>query len=404
MSLRDRVIELRRVPVAELQPHHKNWRVHPKSQQSALRGLLDEVGFAGAVLARQDADGKLQLIDGHLRRDMLPGEEIPVLVTDLTEQEGDKLLATFDPIGALATRDDQALRALLEEIKTEDAGLAALLEKLGKPPEPGLGEPDVGTEPIADSGIAVGDMFQLGAHRLLCGDSTNPEDVRRLMNGQRASLMATDPPYLVDYDAGNHPQSWHNREETKDKSWDEYVDPKTGQAFFESFLRAALDEALTEDVALYQWHASRRQALVEAAWAANGLLVHQQIIWRKEHAILTYSYFMWAHEPCFFGWREGHKPRKPPANLTTIWDISQVGQQDGIHPTQKPTEIFGIPIRAHTDPGDVVLEPFSGSGSQIIAAEQLGRRCYALELAPEYVAAAIARWEKFTGKTAEKVA
>jgi len=403
VSLRDRVVDFRRVPVADLAPHPKNWRVHPKSQQSALRGLLDDVGFAGAVLARQDADGKLQLIDGHLRREMLPGEELPVLVTDLTEAEADKLLATYDPIGAMATRDDQALRALLEEISTADAGLASLLEKLGKPPAPGLGEPDEVAEPIEDSGVQLGDLFKLGDHRLLCGDSTKADDVRRLMDGQRASLMATDPPYLVDYDAGNHPQSWHNREETKDKNWDEYIDPKTGQAFFEGFLRVALEEALTEDVALYQWHASRRQALVEAAWAANGLLVHQQIIWRKEHAILTYSYFMWAHEPCFFGWREGHKPRKPPANLTTVWDISQVGQQDGIHPTQKPTEIFAIPIRAHTDPGDVVYEAFSGSGSQIIAAEQLGRRCYAMELEPSYVAAAIARWEKFTGRRSEKI-
>jgi len=403
MSLRDRVIDFRRVPVAELQPHPRNWRVHPKSQQSALRGLLDEVGFAGAVLARQAPDGRLTLIDGHLRREMLLGEEIPVLVTDLTEAEADKLLATYDPIGAMATRDDQALRALLEEISTEDAGLAALLEKLGKPPTPGLGEPDVETEPIEDSGIVVGDLFQLGTHRLLCGDSTKPEDVRRLMDGQRASLMATDPPYLVDYDGGNHPNSSANRPETKDKNWDEYIDPKSGQAFFEGFLRTAIEEALTDEVAVYQWHASRRQALVEAAWAANGLLVHQQIIWRKEHGVLTFSFYLWRHEPCFFGWKEGHKPRKPPANLTTVWDIDQVGQQDGIHPTQKPTEIFAIPIRSHTDPGDACFEPFSGSGSQIIAAEQMGRRCYAMELEPKYVAAAIKRWETFAGKRAEKI-
>jgi DNA modification methylase len=143
--------------------------------------------------------------------------------------------------------------------------------------------------------------------------------------------------------------------------------------------------------------------LVEAAWAANGLLVHQQIIWRKEHGVLTFSFYLWRHEPCFFGWKEGHKPRKPPANLTTVWDIDQVGQQDGIHPTQKPTEIFAIPIRSHTDPGDACFEPFSGSGSQIIAAEQMGRRCYAMELEPKYVAAAIKRWETFAGKRAEKI-
>src|ERR1700733_2041319 len=120
-GLRDRVIELRRVPAADLAPHPKNWRKHPKHQQNALRGLLDEVGFAGAVLARQGADGRLMLIDGHLRKDLLPGEEIPVLVTDLTEQEAELLLATFDPIGAMATRDEETLKTLLAGISTENA-------------------------------------------------------------------------------------------------------------------------------------------------------------------------------------------------------------------------------------------------------------------------------------------
>jgi DNA modification methylase len=403
MSLRDRIVELRRVPVDELLPNPKNWRKHPTAQLEALRGLLVEVGFAGAALARQAADGSLVLIDGHLRREALPGETIPVLITDLTEEEADKLLATYDPIGAMATRDDAALKSLLASLTATDPGLKALLEKLGKVPDGGKTDPDQVSEPIQDSGIERGDLFELGEHRLLCGDSTNADDVRRLMGAARASLMATDPPYLVDYDAQNHPQSWHNDQRTKDKGWDAYVDPKSGQAFFEGFLRVACEVALTEKAAIYQWHASKRQALVEAAWAATGLFVHQQIIWRKARPILTYSHYMWQHEPCFYGWREGKKPPKPPANATTVWEIDQVGQQDGIHPTQKPIEIFAIPIRNHTKPGDVVYEPFCGSGSQIIAAEQLGRRCFAMELAPEYVAAAVKRWEEFTGRKAVKL-
>jgi DNA modification methylase len=402
MSIRDRVVELRRVPADELLPHPKNWRTHPRHQRSALEGLLTEVGFVGAVLAREGSDGKLILIDGHLRKEMLPGELIPVLVLNVNEEESDLLLAGIDPIGAMATRNDEALKELLASLSSENDDLNALLEKLGKEPSGGLTDADEETKPVEDSGIKVGDLFLLGDHRLLCGDSTSPADVQRLMAGERVGLMAVDPPYLVNYDAGNHPQSWHNRKETKDKTWDAYEDPKAASGFFESFLRVALDHALTDEVAVYQWHASRRQALVEAAWQANGLLVHQQIIWRKDHAILTYSHYMWQHEPCFYGWREGKKPKKPPANETTVWDIDQVGQQDGIHPTQKPIEIFAIPMRNHTSPGDACYEAFSGSGSQIIAAEQLGRRCYAMELAPEYVAAAIRRWEAFTGKHAEK--
>src|ERR1700722_16275172 len=149
MSLRDRVVDPRRVPAGDLQPHPKNWRKHPQHQQSALRGLLDEVGFAGAVLARQGADGKLVLIDGHLRKDLLPGEEIPVLITDLTEQEGEKLLATLDPIGAMATRDDETLRELLAGITPQDDGLRRLLEDLGKAGAPvGLADPDEAAPPV----------------------------------------------------------------------------------------------------------------------------------------------------------------------------------------------------------------------------------------------------------------
>ena len=130
MSLRDKVIELRRVPVAELIPNPKNWRTHSKGQTQALQGLITEVGFAGAALARQGLNGELVLIDGHLRRDALPDEQIPVLVTDLTEEEADKVLATFDPIGAMAGRDAEALEALLANVTTDNDGLRRLLEDL----------------------------------------------------------------------------------------------------------------------------------------------------------------------------------------------------------------------------------------------------------------------------------
>ena len=131
--------------------------------------------------------------------------------------------------------------------------------------------------------------------------------------------------------------------------------------------------------------------------------MHQQIIWAKARPVLTRSHYMWSHEPCFYGWRKGKMPRKPARpspNLRTVWEIDQVGQQDGIHPTQKPTRIFEIPIEEHTRPGAVVLESFSGSGTQIIAAEKLGRRCFAMELSPAFVDVAVIRWQESTGKSA----
>ncbi len=234
------------------------------------------------------------------------------------------------------------------------------------------------------------------------------------MNGERAVMMATDPPYLVDYTGEDHPQSAKRKAAfvaagkpaaaAGNKNWDEYKDPTASVEFFSSFIRVALAEALIENPPIYQWHASRRQALVEAAWTANGLLWHQQIIWVKSRAILTHSHFMWQHEPSAYGWVEGKPPeRKPPCSgeCSTVWQIDQKGEQDGIHPTQKPVEIFARPIKWHTSPGDVCFEPFSGSGTQIVAAEQLGRRCYAMELEPRFVDVAVERWEKLTGKKAE---
>ncbi len=242
------------------------------------------------------------------------------------------------------------------------------------------------------------------AHRILCGDSTRAEDVDRLMDGRRAVMCATDPPYLVDYTGEDYPQSKERKakavasgkraEDVGNKNWDAYKDPETSVDFFSAFLRVALQHALVENPAIYQWHASRRQALVEQAWIANGLLVHQQLVWVKSRPILTHSHFMWQHEPCFYGWVEGKPPaRRPPVSgeNSTVWQIGQQGEQDGLHPTQKPVEIVKRPIGYHTAPGELCYEPFSGSGTHLVAAEQTGRVCYAMELAPEFVAVALER-------------
>ena len=142
---------------------------------------------------------------------------------------------------------------------------------------------------------------------------------------------------------------------------------------------------------------------MEAAWKRNGLLVHQTIIWSKSRAVLTRSHFLWQHEPCFYGWREGFMPekeRRPATTATTIWQIDQADEPKGLHPTIKPVEIFERPIGWHTRPGEVCLEPFSGSGTQIIAAQKLGRRCYAMELSPAFVDVAVLRWQRATGQEA----
>ncbi|MFO1053927.1 MAG: DNA modification methylase [Planctomycetota bacterium] len=304
---------------------------------------------------------------------------------------------------------DADLASLLEQLRKEDAleGVGFTDEEIDRliaeldDDVADIGD-DEGVEPPETATTRRGDLWILGQHRLLCGDSTSEDDVARLMNGERAVLLATDPPYLVDYTGGNHPQSTVNKPDVKDKHWDDYVDPESSVAFFASFLRIALAHCI-ERVPVYQWHATRRQMLVEQAWQQNGLLFHQTINWVKARGVLTHSHYLWSHEPCFYGWPEGSMPetdRRPDPSDRTVWEIDQQGQNDGIHPTQKPLEIFERPIRYHTRRGEVVLEPFSGSGSQLIAAERHGRRCFAMELSPAFVDAAVMRWEKATGQQA----
>ena len=161
--------------------------------------------------------------------------------------------------------------------------------------------------------VCSGDLWQLGKHRLLIGDSTNPTDVVKLMNGERAVLFATDPPYLVNYTGLNHPQNWKKDKKNKNKDWrDTYHDwdsAKQGDGLFDGFIATAIQHAIVPNAAWYCWHASRKQAELEAVWERHGAFVHQQIIWFKTRGVLTYSWYLWAHEPCFYGWVEGAKAR-----------------------------------------------------------------------------------------------
>ncbi len=400
VGFQDRIKELRRVPASELIANPKNWRKHPAAQRKAMNAILAEIGFAGAVLAREDESGRLVLIDGHLRAEAVSGADVPVLVLDVTEAEADKILATFDPLSAMAEIDSGAWSSLIDGITFTDADFGKVLGGLRPGVKPGKTDEDAIPEPPKEPVTRPGDLWILGDHRILCGDSTNTGDVARLMNGEKAALMATDPPYLVDYQGGNHPQSWANRPDVKDKHWDDYVDPDKASDFFSLFMGVALPH-LEEYAAIYQWHASSRQMLVQAAWEQNSVHVHQTIIWVKARPVLTRCHYMWQFEPAFYGWKKGKSPKlKPPANSRNVWEIDQQGEQDGIHPTQKPVELFRRPLQFHTKPGGLAYEPFSGSGTAIIAAENTGRRVFAMELSPQFVDVAVQRWEEYSGQKA----
>lgn len=414
----DAHMTLERKPLSDLQPAGYNPREIDDASLDALEASITEFGYVEPIVWNRTTG---HVVGGHQRLKILERrgvEEVEVVVVELDEVQEKALNVALNSPKIQGWFDPPRLQALLDEIREQTPAfdrlrlnelaakaaedLKAMARQQGREPAAEVDDPGPQEAPH-EPRTQTGDLWLLGDHRLLCGDSTSSEDLTRLMGGEKAALLATDPPYLVDYQGGNHPQSWANWSEKRDKHWDDYREGE-GLEFFVAWLRCAL-EHLVPNGAVYQWHATRRQSLVERAWEECGLLVHQTIVWVKARAVLTRCHYMWRSEPAFYGWRKGHMPpidRRPDSNAQNVWEIDQQGEMDGIHPTQKPRELFRRPIVFHTRPGEIVLEPFSGSGTQLIAAEEMGRRCYAMEISPAFVDVAVKRWEGATGRTAER--
>jgi len=408
-------LQIVQVPIDDLHPDPANPRKISDVELDALTRSLREFGFLQPVIARHDDH---IVVGGHQRlvaARRLGYKHVPVIFVDLSPEQSHLLNLALNKISG--DWDEQLLARMLADLQANAVDLevsgfdADEINRLLRGLEASDKRDRLETFDL-DAALAEaeakpitqpGDLWLLGEHRLLCGDSTNADDVDRLFGGKTASLLATDPPYLVDYDAQNHPPSKSNKgKANRNKNWDEYKDPDASVEFFARFLKEGLKH-LAPKSAIYQWHATRRQRLVEEAWVQCGLLVHQTIVWVKARGVLTRSHYLWSHEPCFYGWVEGSPPKlKPPASERTVWHIDQVGEQSGYHPTQKPVELFLRPIEFHTRPGDIVYEPFLGSGTQLVAAERTGRLCYAMEQEPRYCDVARARWEAFSGQKAAR--
>jgi DNA modification methylase len=252
------------------------------------------------------------------------------------------------------------------------------------------------TPPVQTVAVSrLGDVWVLGNHRIMCGDSTDSGSVALLMNGGKAALMQTDPPYGIAYvqNAKSKGQAGAHADIENDD-----LDGAKLQAFLEATIKAALP-SLRPDCAFYLWHPMLTQGTFFAAAAAADVLIHRQIIWQKPSLVFGRGDYHWQHELCFYGWVRGNRPPfYGPRNQTTLWAVGRETSKD--HPTAKPVDLWLPPIANHTRAGELMYEPFSGSGSQIIAAEQTGRRCYAMELSPQYVDVAVRRWQQFTGKRA----
>jgi DNA modification methylase len=397
-------VQLQSITIDRINPAPYNPRVDLQPCDSSFQKLKQSVDEFGLVepLVWNTQTGNL--VGGHQRLKVLVDRgdtEAPVVVVDLPIEKEKALNLALNKIQG--DWDELKLTELLSELidvpeldfaltgfELDEANdlIADLLDDGNKREE----DFDAGAA-LAAAGKAVtqpGDIIVLGRdpaqqHRLLCGDSTDPEQVRQLMDGQRAILFATDPPYLVDYDGA---------------TWD---DPTVNPELYERFIRVAVDEAIALNAAWYCWHASRRQTILEEAWKKVGAFVHCQIIWAKNKGVLTRTWYLWRHEPCFMGWLRGNMPpRRDKRRLPTVWEIDTLpnGTERPDHPTPKPLEVFEIPMRQHTRAGEICYEPFAGSGTQFVAAERLGRRCFGIEISPVYCDLIVRRYIAFAGEDA----
>lgn len=368
-QIRDRIRELRRVPAHLLRANPRNYRTHPQAQRAALCGILAEVGLADALLAYETPEG-LTLIDGHLRLSELADAEIPVLVLDVTEAEANKLLVTLDPLAAMAEMDAQRLDALLREVETGDQALAAVYTDLAE--QAGIlddDEPEIVEDEIPDAPVdpitKPGDLWILGDHRLLCGDSTKPEDVERLMDGEKADAVVTDPPYGgVLNKANGHGKLKEAAKKYGGGDWDYRP---SGE--------------------LLQWLASFRSSVI---WGGNYFSSDLPdgrcwLVWNKKNGESSFA-------DAELAWTNlDQAVRMISENVGTI--------QDRAHPTQKPVQVMGWALGMTSG---TVLDPFLGSGTTLIAAEQLGRKCYGMEISPQYCDVIVKRWETLTGRKATR--
>ena len=397
-------IEMR--PIGSIRAYENN----PRCNDAAVDAVAASIGAFGF---RQPivVDEHGVIVVGHTRfkaAQRLGLKEVPVHVAvGLTPAQVKAYRIADNQTATMSGWDDDKLTLELAQLKEMDfdlnlTGFSAddllrLLEPPSEvPPEDPGPQTDRATELQAKWGTAVGQLWLIPsqatpgrAHKIACGDSTRAEDVARLMGGERAALCATDPPYLVDY-TGDRPNA-------SGKDWTatyREIDIKDAYAFFRAVFTNVLS-VLAPHAAIYCWHAHKRCGEIQRVWAELGILDHQQIVWVKPTPVFGRCFWHFRHEPCMMGWRKSSIPvHDGNQELNSVWEIDWEGKARVVgndHPTQKPVEIFARPIRKHTQPGDVVFEPFCGSGSQVVGAEQTGRLCYGMDLSPAYVAVALER-------------
>jgi len=425
-------VEMRKL--AEIRPYENNPRLNDDAVD-VVAASIREFGFRQPIVV--DTDGVI--IVGHTRwkaAKKLGLEYVPVHVaTELTPAQIKAYRLADNKSASIAEWDMELLPLELEGLKEMefDLGLLGfspeeLAEILSPPAVEGLTDPDEVPEPPDEATTQPGDLWILGNHRLLCGDSSKTADVDRLLDGAAIDLVNTDPPYnvrveprsnnaiaagLSSFQAAHHQALDLARHPEKAIPTDRKLRPKdrplandfVSDDEFDRLLDAwfgNIARILAPGRAFYLWGGYANCGNYPPVLKAHGLYFSQAVIWVKEHPVLTRKDFMGNHEWCFYGWREGAAHQFfGPANAVDVWPIKKINPQSMIHLTEKPVELAVRAIQYSSRPGENVLDLFGGSGSTLIAAEQTGRRAYLMELDALYCDVIVQRWEKFTGQKAQ---
>jgi DNA modification methylase len=386
--------------VTDLIPYARNSRTHSDEQVAQIAASIKEFGWTNPILT----DGDNGIIAGHGRlaaARKLGHEEVPTIeLVGLTETQKKAYIIADNRLALNAGWDNEMLTIELNDLMAD--GFA--LEILGFDPkelnallEPevveGLTDEDAVPEVPEEPKTKKGDIYQLGKHRLMCGDSCSTNDMEKLCDGQLVDMWLTDPPYNVAYEG-----------KTKDALT--IQNDSMGDDQFRQFLRDAYvtaDLVMKPGAVFYIWHADSEGYNFRGAAQDAGWKVRQCLIWKKSTMVMGRQDYHWKHEPCLYGWKEGAGHLwATDRKQTTILEFDKPSR-NGEHPTMKPVALFEYQMLNNTKGGDIVLDSFGGSGTTLLAAEKHGRYARIMELDPKYCDVIVKRWEDFTGKKAELI-
>ena len=388
--------EMKLVPIGKLVPYVNNARTHSPEQINKLRSSLREFGFINPVIIDRD----FGVIAGHGRILAAKEEgiaEVPCVFADhLTEAQKKAYIIADNRMAMDAGWDEELLRVEIEALQAEafdlsltgfdDKELSDLFKDDADVQEDDF---DVDAELEKPTFSKTGDVWTLGRHRLVCGDSTKADTFEVLMNGRKANLVVTDPPYNVNYEgtAG------------KIKN-DNLADEKFYRFLFDAF--SNIEKVMADDASIYVFHADTEGLNFRKAFSDAGFYLSGCCIWKKPSLVLGRSPYQWQHEPCLYGWKKSGKHQwYSDRKQTTIWEFEKT-KKNTDHPTMKPIPLLAYPIQNSSMSNTLVLDPFGGSGSTLIACEQTDRDCYTIELDEKYCDVIVKRYIEQTG-TSESV-